>query len=92
MTTSTEDCPSPEPPEVDGGAEQRTPRAEPHSGPPDPTRARRRHRRVTRAATNADADPAEGQTNDDIGAAWGEGDEGSDRDRWLREQRPPHWG
>ena len=31
------------------------------------------------------------QTRDDTDAGWGEHDEGSARDRWLQEQRPPHW-
>jgi hypothetical protein len=32
------------------------------------------------------------QTADDTDAGWGERPEGADRDRWLMEQRPPHWG
>ena len=69
-------------------------------GPADPTdateasppRPRRKHRRVTRPATNQEAEPAQGQSSDDTATAWGESDEDLDRARWLREQRPPHWG
>ncbi|SDP40212.1 AAA domain-containing protein [Pedococcus dokdonensis] len=32
------------------------------------------------------------QTKDDTDAGWGEGADDSAHDRWLREQRPPHWG
>ncbi len=63
------------------------------AGDAGPARApRRRHRRVVRPATNEEAADPDGQTSDDTAAAWGERDEGSDRDGWLREQRPPHWG
>jgi hypothetical protein len=35
--------------------------------------------------------PAE-QTSDDTDVGWGETPESADaRDRWLEEQRPPHW-
>jgi hypothetical protein len=32
------------------------------------------------------------QTKDDTDLGWGEGHDESAHDRWLREQRPPHWG
>jgi hypothetical protein len=32
------------------------------------------------------------QTKDDTDAGWGESQDESAHDRWLREQRPPHWG
>jgi hypothetical protein len=32
------------------------------------------------------------QTKDDTDAGWGERTEMSAHDRWLQEQRPPHWG
>ncbi len=31
------------------------------------------------------------QTRDDTDAGWGEPVDESAHDRWLREQRPPHW-
>ena len=31
------------------------------------------------------------QTRDDTDAGWGERPDESEHDRWLREQRPPHW-
>ncbi len=31
------------------------------------------------------------QTRDDTDAGWGERRDESGHDRWLREQRPPHW-
>lgn len=31
------------------------------------------------------------QTRDDTDRGWGERPDESDHDRWLREQRPPHW-
>lgn len=36
-----------------------------------------------------------GQTSDDVDAGWGQAEAPDEvqgaRDRWLREQRPPHW-
>jgi len=32
------------------------------------------------------------QTKDDTDAGWGELFDSSEHDRWLQEQRPPHWG
>lgn len=68
-------------------------------------RRARRHRRVVRPATNLDParDPAAereeweepgvqpGQTVDDTDAGWAERPAGRQHDRWLHEQRPPHW-
>ncbi len=31
------------------------------------------------------------QTSDDTDAGWGEWSDESAHERWLREQRPPHW-
>ncbi|MFJ6133924.1 hypothetical protein [Janibacter terrae] len=31
------------------------------------------------------------QTRDDTDRGWGERPDESEHDRWLREQRPPHW-
>lgn len=31
------------------------------------------------------------QTRDDTDSGWGERPDESEHDRWLREQRPPHW-
>ena len=71
------------------------PEGEPGTEPP---RRRRRHRRVTRPATGGHPEGAAGeQTSDDTDAGWGEdsstgsADGGSERERWLHEQRPPHW-
>ncbi|MEO7070369.1 MAG: hypothetical protein ABI131_07750 [Nostocoides sp.] len=35
--------------------------------------------------------PRPEQTRDDTDAGWGERRAESGHDRWLREQRPPHW-
>lgn len=32
------------------------------------------------------------QTLDDTDRGWGEHSDQSEHDRWLQEQRPPHWG
>ncbi len=63
--------------------------------PPTPTSTsrRRRRRRATRPGT---AGAAGEPTSDDTDLGWGEApDAGAQRDeheRWLHEQRPPHWG
>lgn len=31
------------------------------------------------------------QTSDDTDRGWGERPDEDEHDRWLREQRPPHW-
>jgi hypothetical protein len=69
---------------------------------PPEDRAARRPRRPRRARRPADGPPPAGsppptgtaldQTADDTDRAWGEGAEDRERDRWLQEQRPPHWG
>ena len=38
------------------------------------------------------AETSEGGTRDDTDTGWGERAEDDARARWLREQRPPHWG
>jgi hypothetical protein len=47
-------------------------------------RKRRGLRRKTKRAPE--------QTRDDTDAGWGELFDSSAHDRWLQEQRPPHWG
>ncbi len=32
------------------------------------------------------------QTSDDTDRGWGEHPDEDEHERWLREQRPPHWG
>lgn len=32
------------------------------------------------------------QTRDDTDRGWGERSDEDEHERWLREQRPPHWG
>ena len=57
----------------------------------------RRGKRVIAPATHERTDaptldvPTQ-QTRDDTDAGWGEAPTESAYDRWLREQRPPHWG
>jgi hypothetical protein len=66
--------------------------------PDAPPPRRRRHRRATRPATGSaaagDAAP-QGQTTDDTDVGWGEVPDGDARrgahEKWLNEQRPPHW-
>ncbi|GGL34576.1 hypothetical protein [Phycicoccus endophyticus] len=54
----------------------------------EPARRRRRPRRAVRPATNPRTDDAP-----DLAAPREEPDPAEPaRDRWLREQRPPHWG
>ena len=52
-----------------------------------PDRRRRVRRRASRAGTNPSADDAPDVLPPREGPAPGE----SAHDRWLREQRPPHW-
>lgn len=47
-----------------------------------------RQRRVVRKRKRRSLD----QTSDDTDAGWGEHIDQSAHDRWLQEQRPPHWG
>jgi very-short-patch-repair endonuclease len=76
-------------PAADQGADIEPPSAEAQPAP----KARRKRRRVFRKGTAAaDETPSPGSTLDDTDAGWGEGAaEGSARDRWLEEQRPPHY-
>ena len=54
---------------------------------PQPTRRRRTRRRAERPGTNPSADDAP-----DVVPPRGEPAPGeTQHDRWLREQRPPHW-
>lgn len=57
-------------------------------------RSRRASRPPTGGASiDGSANAAGGQTRDDTDAGWGEVAAGGDgRDRWIAEQRPPHWG
>ena len=72
--------------EVDGGAEEGE-RVE--EGPAElETRASRRAKRKRRRGfRRSSAD----QSLDDTDAGWGERVDQSEHDRWLQEQRPPHW-
>jgi hypothetical protein len=54
---------------------------------PEPTRRRRTRRRAERAGTNPTADDAPDVVPPRAEPAPGE----TQHDRWLREQRPPHW-
>jgi hypothetical protein len=54
---------------------------------PEPTRRRRTRRRAERAGTNPRADDAPDVVPPRAEPAPGE----TQHDRWLREQRPPHW-
>ena len=47
---------------------------------------------VTESAEASAQPKAPEQTKDDTDAGWGEAPTESAYDRWLREQRPPHWG
>lgn len=38
-----------------------------------------------------DAPLLPGSTRDDTDEGWGEREPSSERDEWLREERPPHW-
>ncbi len=58
-----------------------------HPEPTDPRRRRRVRRRVDRPGTNPSADDAA-----DVAGPRDDGQPGeTQHDRWLREQRPPHW-
>ncbi|MEO5981027.1 MAG: AAA domain-containing protein [Pedococcus sp.] len=62
--------------------------------PDEGARKRRvRGRRATSKPTQAEPSPPEPeQTKDDTDAGWGERQDLSAHDRWLFDQRPPHWG
>jgi hypothetical protein len=80
--------------EADAGhPETDSPDTDAEGGPTSPgTTSRRRPRRVDRAGTGTPGDAVQrSQTGDDTDAGWGErADEGT-HERWLHEQRPPHW-
>lgn len=62
---------------------------------PAPRKARRRAFRRGTAANAQEDSPEFGPTRDDTDAGWGAGDARqpeSSHDRWMQEQRPPHWG
>ena len=75
--------------------------AEPPADGPAPVNGPRGERATDDSAVadqpRGDQPPTEGvrraeQTRDDTDVGWGEVPEPSDaHDRWLREQRPPHW-
>ena len=67
------------------GPDQGSPAADP--GRPEAARRRRTRRRASRAGTNPAAEEAPDVLPPREGPAPGE----SEHDRWLREQRPPHW-
>ena len=73
-------------PEEDGSVgETQEPEREPEFVPT--TDAGARTRRVRSRKRRAPE-----QTKDDTDAGWGEYSDRSAHDRWLEEQRPPHWG
>jgi hypothetical protein len=79
-TPGTDDLPAavePEPREEAAGAGEFRP------SPDEGARKRRLRRKGKRAPE---------QTKDDTDAGWGEFHDESAHDRWLQEQRPPHWG
>ncbi|EWS99616.1 DNA helicase [Intrasporangium oryzae NRRL B-24470] len=56
------------------------------------TPQKRKRRRVFRKGTSPVAEDQPGSSRDDTDLGWGERpSSGSDRDRWLQEQRPPHY-
>ncbi|MEP6629447.1 MAG: DNA helicase [Lapillicoccus sp.] len=71
--------------------------AEPEAEPQEPTSERRRGpRRASSGPTgpvdgSAPAAPVIDPTPDDTDAGWGEPGDGDQHERWLQEQRPPHW-
>lgn len=70
-----------------------SPRQEP-AEPAAKGKGRRKRRRVFRKGTGSAPEQAEayGPSSDDTDRGWGEGaGERSARDRWLQEQRPPHY-
>ncbi len=65
------------------GDDAPTGQAEPPAPPKTPKTPK--GRRILRRRSEPD------QTRDDTDAGWGEREDRDARDRWLREQRPPHW-
>lgn len=67
---------------------------DPDTGPVPAPRVRRASRPGTGAAGAPDVSARRfglDQTRDDTAAGWGERPTDSGHDRWLRENRPPHW-
>ena len=88
------DKPEPDKPDKPG-PDDVAPTEEAPRGDDDPAQKTRGRRRASRGATAADVTDEAGQTLDDTDVGWGEGDlPGAvpGHDRWLKEQRPPHWG
>ncbi len=77
---------------VDQETENRPPSEAPGpDGPeftPEPDQKARQRRIVRGRKRKAKPD----QTRDDTDEGWGERSDDAAHDRWLREQRPPHWG
>lgn len=65
--------------------------SEPGSDAAGNGRRGRRPRRATRRGTGRGVRQEPGQTSDDTDTGWGERPDEDAHDRWLREQRPPHW-
>jgi aminoglycoside phosphotransferase (APT) family kinase protein len=55
---------------------------------PEPDQKARQRRSVRGRKRKAKPD----QTRDDTDEGWGERPDDAAHERWLREQRPPHWG
>jgi hypothetical protein len=57
----------------------------------EPARSRRRRRVFRKGTAESATDDNFGSSSDDTDAGWGEPAEAPSRDRWLEEQRPPHY-
>ncbi len=73
------------------GPQERADPAGPHADASRDGRPKRGARRATRRGTGRGAQLEPGQTSDDTDTGWGERPDEDAHDRWLREQRPPHW-
>ncbi|SES45887.1 AAA domain-containing protein [Pedococcus cremeus] len=82
LETTADEQPDERSAEAEEGTLFPEPAAEP--APEDEGRKRRGLRRKSKRAPE--------QTRDDTDAGWGELFDSSAHDRWLEEQRPPHWG
>ena len=82
---SAPDEPAGAAPEATTGADEARPERE--KGDAEPVRRRRRPRRAVRGGTNPSAEDLPDVVAPRDEAAPGE----TQHDRWLREQRPPHW-
>jgi hypothetical protein len=91
-----DDVPAEEIPETEGpGADEFVPTTD--QGARERRVRGRKAKRVIAPATSEQPDAPmldvpTVQTKDDTDAGWGESQDESAHDRWLREQRPPHWG